>query len=81
MVSPCRPAPPQEAADQKGRSPINLVPTLLVGVVRQVVASVIPGVEKPLDNFEDFNDVLALFKKVRHRPAMRLTGDRLWMLR
>ena len=59
----------QEIADQKSRAPINLVPSLLVGIVRQLVTTIIPGAEKPLANFEDFNDVLALFKKVREHAT------------
>ncbi|GLC42161.1 hypothetical protein PLESTM_001298800 [Pleodorina starrii] len=52
-----------EAANAKGRSPITLLPTLVIGGVRQVLGTVLPGVESPLENFENFKDVLAMFKK------------------
>ncbi|GLC42164.1 hypothetical protein PLESTB_000637500 [Pleodorina starrii] len=53
-----------ELAGHKDRSIISLVPSLVVGAARELLGSLIPGsATKPLDNYEDFTDVLDMFKK------------------
>ncbi|GLI71453.1 hypothetical protein VaNZ11_016671 [Volvox africanus] len=43
-------------------SPITVLPATIWGLIRQVLGSILPT-EAPLDNFESFKDVLALYKK------------------
>ncbi|GLC52505.1 hypothetical protein PLESTB_000637300 [Pleodorina starrii] len=53
-----------EIAGDKERSPITLIPSLVIGGMRELLGSIFPGiVEKPLDNYEDFQDVVAMYKK------------------
>ncbi|GLC42157.1 hypothetical protein PLESTM_001298400 [Pleodorina starrii] len=53
-----------ELAGHRDRSIISLVPSLVVGAARELLGSLIPGsATKPLDNYEDFTDVLNMFKK------------------
>ncbi|GIL59444.1 hypothetical protein Vafri_14121 [Volvox africanus] len=43
-------------------SPITFIPVTVWGFIRQLLGSLLPT-EAPLDNFENFRDVLALYKK------------------
>ncbi|EFJ46751.1 hypothetical protein VOLCADRAFT_105417 [Volvox carteri f. nagariensis] len=52
-----------EAADVKDRAPITLLPSLTIGIIRTIIAKILRLFSPPLDYFEDFEDVIAMYKK------------------
>ncbi|GLC38394.1 hypothetical protein PLESTB_001582500 [Pleodorina starrii] len=52
-----------EVSGDRDRSPITLVPSLVLGGLGELLGSLFPRVESPLDNYEDYKDVLAMYKK------------------
>ncbi|GIL91409.1 hypothetical protein Vretimale_17802 [Volvox reticuliferus] len=66
-----------EAADTTTPSAAALLPTAVVGLAKQVV-STITHKENPLANFEDFQDVLAMYMKASGSDFKKLLPKKLY---